>query len=118
MTTALFYLMLYPLPRRYSFDHSVAKPKPTNPQSLAFWRRVLRVHLCLIYFSSGLAKFLGNGWWDGANLWRSLIRPPFDLVSPEPGGQLAFPVRAGEHRRLRQLPGNKHSHQSYRIRTR
>ena len=75
MTTALFYLMLSPLPGRYSFDHWVAKPKPNNPKSLAFWPRVLQVHLCLIYFSSGLAKFLGDGWWDGSNLSRSLIRP-------------------------------------------
>src|ERR1043165_7894485 len=34
MTTALFYLMLCPLPDRYSFDHWVAKTKPKNPQAL------------------------------------------------------------------------------------
>jgi hypothetical protein len=83
MTTALFYLMLSPLPDRYSFDHWVAKTKPHNPQALGFWRRVLQVHLCFVYFVGGLAKFLGSGWWDGSNLWRALIRPPFNLVSPD-----------------------------------
>ena len=83
MTTALFYLMLSPLPDRYSFDHWVAKTKSNNPQKLGFWRRVLQVHLCFVYFIGGLAKFLGNGWWDGSNLWRSLIRPPFNLVPPD-----------------------------------
>ncbi|HMF45094.1 MAG TPA: HTTM domain-containing protein [Candidatus Udaeobacter sp.] len=83
MTTALFYLILSPLPDRYSFDHWVAKTKPKNPQALGFWRRVLQVHLCFVYFVGGLAKFLGSGWWDGSNLWRSLIRPPFNLVSPD-----------------------------------
>ncbi len=83
MTTALFYLMLSPLPDRYSFDHWVAKPKPNNPQALGFWRRVLQVNLCFVYFIGGLAKFLGNGWWDGSNLWRSLIRRPFNLVPPD-----------------------------------
>jgi hypothetical protein len=83
MTTALFYLMLSPLPDRYSFDHWVTKIKPNNPQALGFWRRVLQVHLCFVYFIGGLAKFLGAGWWDGSNLWRSLIRPPFNLLSPE-----------------------------------
>ena len=83
MTTALFYLMLSPLPDRYSFDHWVAKTKPKNPQALGFWRRVLQVHLCFVYLIGGLAKFLGSGWWDGSNLWRSLIRPPFNLVSPD-----------------------------------
>jgi Vitamin K-dependent gamma-carboxylase len=83
MTTALFYLMLSPLPDRYSFDQWIVKTKPRNPQLLGFWRRVLQINLCFIYFIGGLAKFLGNGWWDGSNLWRSLIRPPFNLVSPE-----------------------------------
>ena len=41
----------------------------------------------LVYFISGLAKFLGNGRWDGSNPWRSLIRPPFNLVA---GSRLYF----------------------------
>jgi Vitamin K-dependent gamma-carboxylase len=83
MTTALFYLMLSPLPDRYSFDHWVVKTKLKNPQALGFWRRVLQVNLCFVYFIGGLAKSLGNGWWDGSNLWLSLIRPPFNLVPPD-----------------------------------
>ena len=83
MTTALFYLMLSPLPDRYSFDHWVVKTRAKNPQLLGFWRRVLQVQLCFVYFIGGLAKCLGNGWWDGSNLWRSLIRPPFSLVPPD-----------------------------------
>jgi len=83
MTTALFYLMLSPLPDCASFDHWVTKTKPKNPKALGFWRRVLQVHLCFVYFVGGLAKFLGSGWWDGSNLWRALIRPPFNLISPD-----------------------------------
>src|SRR5437879_3122581 len=83
MTTALFYLMLSPLPDRYSFDHWVIETKSKNPQLLGFSRRVLQVHLCFVYFIGGLAKCLGDGWWNGSNLWRSLIRPPFNLVSPD-----------------------------------
>ena len=83
MTTALFYLMLSPLPDRYSFDQWVTQTKPKNPQVLGFWRRVLQVNLCFVYFVGGLAKLLGSGWWDGSNLWRSLISPPFNLVSSD-----------------------------------
>jgi hypothetical protein len=83
MTTALFYLMLSPLPDHYSLDQWVAKTKPKNPELLGFWRRVLQVHLCFVYFIGGLAKCLGNGWWDGSNLWRSLLRPSFNLVPPD-----------------------------------
>jgi hypothetical protein len=83
MTTALFYLMLSPLPDRYAFDQWLVKTNPRNPQFLGFWRRVLQIHLCFVYFVGGLAKCLGNGWWDGSNLWRSLIRPPFNQISPD-----------------------------------
>ena len=83
MTIALFYLMLSPLPDRYSLDWRLRKSRSKDPQLLGFWRRVLQLHLCLIYFFSGLTKCLGRGWWDGSNVWRALIRPPFDVIDPE-----------------------------------
>jgi hypothetical protein len=83
MTTGLFYLMLSPLPDRYAFDHWLIKTKPKDPQLLGFWRRVLQVHLCFVYFFGGLAKCLGSGWWNGSNLWRSLTRPPFNIIEPD-----------------------------------
>ena len=83
MTIGLFYLMLSPLPDRYSLDWRLRKARPKDPQLLGFWRRVVQLHLCLIYFFSGLTKCLGSGWWDGSNIWRSLIRPPFNLIDPE-----------------------------------
>jgi hypothetical protein len=83
MTIGLFYLMLSPLPDRYSLDWRLRKSRSRDPQLLGFWRRVLQLHLCIIYFFSGLTKCLGSGWWDGSNIWRSLIRPPFDIIDPE-----------------------------------
>ena len=83
MTIGLFYLVLSPLPDRYSLDWRLRKARPKDPQLLGFWRRVVQLHLCLIYFFSGLTKCLGSGWWDGSNIWRSLIRPPFNLIDPE-----------------------------------
>lgn len=83
MTMALFYLMLSPLPDRYCVDCRLMKTIPRDPRLLGFWRRVLQVHLCFVYFFGGLAKFLGSGWWNGSNLWRSLTRPPFNLISPD-----------------------------------
>ncbi len=83
MTIAFFYLMLSPLPDRYSLDWRLRKSRSKDPQLLGFWRRVLQLHLCLIYFFSGLTKCLGSGWWDGSNVWRALIRPPFGVIDPE-----------------------------------
>ena len=83
MTIGLFYLMLSPLPDRLSLDWRLRDLRPKNPELLGFWRRVLQLHLCIIYFFSGLTKCLGSGWWDGSNVWRALIRPPFNVIDPE-----------------------------------
>jgi len=83
MTMGLFYLMLSPLPDRYSLDHRWRNKALGGQQLLGFFRRFLQIHLCVLYFFSGLGKSLGSGWWNGDNLWRALTRPPFDLIAPE-----------------------------------
>ena len=83
MIIALFYLMLSPLPDQYSLDWRLRGLRPKDPELLGFWRRVLQLHLCIIYFFSGLAKCLGLGWWNGSSVWRALIRPPFNVIDPE-----------------------------------
>src|SRR5260370_40045430 len=82
-TIGLCYLMLSPLPDRYSLDARIRKSKSQDPQLLGFWRRILQVHICVIYFFGGLTKCVGVGWWNGTNLWRALTRPPFNVISPE-----------------------------------
>ena len=84
MTIGLLYLVLSPLPDSYSLDRQWRgrKERPKDRQVSGFFRRVLQIHLCLIYFFSGLAKSLGSGWWDGSNLWRALLRPPFNVIDP------------------------------------
>lgn len=83
MTIGLFYLMLSPLPGRFALEHRWPAKKKQNPEMLGFWRRVLQLHLCFIYFFGGLAKALGSGWWNGDSLWRALTRAPFNLVPAE-----------------------------------
>ena len=83
MTIGLFYLMLSPLPDRFSLDWRLRTLHSKDPQLLGFWRRVLQLHLCIIYFFSGLTKCFGRGWWDGSSVWRALIRPPFNVINPE-----------------------------------
>lgn len=83
ITIGLFYLMLSPLPDKASLDWKFRKPRAQNSELLGFFRRVLQLHLSLAYFFGGLSKCLGHGWWDGSSIWRALIRPPFDVLSPE-----------------------------------
>ena len=81
-TIGLFYLMIAPLPDRYALDYRIWTRRPKDRHLLGFFQRVLQLHLCLIYFFSGLAKSLGVDWWNGTSIWRSLTCPPFNVMSP------------------------------------
>jgi Vitamin K-dependent gamma-carboxylase len=83
ITICLFYLMVSPLPDRFSLDWRLRHRRPSDPQLLGFFQRILQLHLCVIYFFGGLDKCLGSGWWNGDNIWRALIRPPFNIISPQ-----------------------------------
>ena len=82
-TIGLFYLMLSPLPDKFSVDYKYRKVRLKNPQLYGLFRRVLQIHLCIIYFFGGLAKWSGPGWWSGNSLWRALTNTPFNIISPE-----------------------------------
>ena len=82
MAIGLFYLMVSPLPDAWAIERRWQQPVQ-NRHVLGFWRRVLQIHLCFIYFFGGLSKALGSGWWNGTNIWRALTRSPFNLLSPE-----------------------------------
>jgi hypothetical protein len=79
-TIGLFYLMLSPLPDRSSLDSRWRNLPLKDPQLLGLFRRVLQLHLCVIYFSGGVTKCLGIGWWTGESMWRALTRPPFNVI--------------------------------------
>lgn len=82
LTIGLFYLMLSPLPDSRSLEYRLWKSRAPDPRMVGFFRRVLQLHLCIIYFFSGLAKCLGSGWWNGMNVWGALTRPPFNVLDP------------------------------------
>ncbi len=79
----LFYLAIAPFPDPWSLDRRIRKKALQSPERLGFHRRILQLHLCLIYFFGGLAKSTGPDWWNGNSLWLALTRPPFDLISPQ-----------------------------------
>jgi hypothetical protein len=82
-TIGLFYLMLSPLPDRFSLDWGLRNRKPRCPRFLGFFRRVLQIHLCVVYFFSGATKAIAAEWWNGTSVWQALISPEFNLISPE-----------------------------------
>ena len=66
LTIGLFYLMLSPLPDRYSLDWRL-RDRTEKSAAPRFWQRVLQLHLSVIYFLSGLTKCLGPRWWNGSS---------------------------------------------------
>jgi Vitamin K-dependent gamma-carboxylase len=76
----LFYLMLAPLPDRCALDYRRGKRLNKDQHLLGLFQRILQLHVCLIYFFSGLAKSIGLGWWNGTSIWRSLTSPPYNII--------------------------------------
>jgi hypothetical protein len=79
-TIGLFYLILAPLPDRWALDHKLRKFPIKDRHLHGFFRRVLQLHLCVIYFFGGITKFFGSDWWNGESLWRALTRAPFNVL--------------------------------------
>ena len=82
-TIGLFYLMLSPLPDQLSLDWRWRNLRSHDRDFLGFFRRALQVHLCINYFFGGIMKSLGVEWWNGTSIWRVLISPPFNVLSPQ-----------------------------------
>jgi len=79
-TIGLFYLVFAPLPDRFALDYVRKKSRQPNHCMADVCQRVLQLHICIVYFFTGLTKALGIGWWNGTSLWRSVTSPPYDVI--------------------------------------
>jgi hypothetical protein len=74
-TIALFYCVWMPVGDDLSADRALGRnpggPSPAARLSL----RVLQIHLCIVYLTSGIEKATGEQWWNGEAIWRALIFP-------------------------------------------
>lgn len=73
----LFYLMWMPAGAALSLDRWLGRTPggPTSTARLAL--RMVQVHLCIVYLTSGLGKALGEQWWNGDAIWRTLNMPDY-----------------------------------------
>ncbi|WP_437287579.1 HTTM domain-containing protein [Sorangium sp. So ce406] len=73
----LFYLMWMPAGAALSLDRRLGRA-PAGPTSAArLSLRVVQIHLCVVYLMSGLGKALGEQWWNGDAIWRTLNMPDY-----------------------------------------
>ena len=43
---------------------------------------ILKYHLMIIYFTSGMSKVFDLNWWNGNAIWRAIATPTFDIFIP------------------------------------
>jgi len=78
MNVLLLYLMIGPSGAALSLDRVIARwwtgkaslPEPRISANVAI--RLMQIHLCIIYFISGISKLQGSSWWSGTAVWAVL----------------------------------------------
>lgn len=78
---ALFYCVVFSVGAAMSFDARRRVPRFTSGNRLAL--RVLQLHLSIVYGSSAIEKGMGEQWWNGEAVWRSMTLPglaQFDMT--------------------------------------
>ncbi len=73
---ALFYCIIMPTGDAWSL-RTLGKGKAQPSVAAGVTRRMLQLHLCIVYLSSGFEKAAGVQWWNGEAIWRSLMLPVF-----------------------------------------
>ncbi len=77
---ALFYCVIMPCGDCWSFDARRCPERRRWSVQAGVTRRMLKLQLCIIYTSSGIAKAAGPQWWTGEAIWRSMVMPVFTQV--------------------------------------
>lgn len=73
---ALFYCLVFPVQRSGSLDRKLFNLP--DSRLTGFCLRILQIHLCLVYFFSGLGKLIGHSWRNGEALWKTVQLPYFE----------------------------------------
>jgi len=76
---ALFYLIIFPVNRYYSIDNLIFKNRKIVISNKVY-NKILQVHLCIIYFSSGIEKAMHADWWNGNSVWYTLNHADFTTI--------------------------------------
>lgn len=53
-------------------------PRPSVRANLG--RRLIQVHMCVIYFFAGVSKLQGPSWWDGTAMWRAFANLEYQTL--------------------------------------
>ncbi len=92
----LFYFVFMPVSEWWALDAPRQGTTASDSWGATLTVRILQLHLCIVYLTSGIAKIQGVQWRDGEAMWRVLCQPgyaQFDMLwlADIPG---IFPVLA------------------------
>ncbi|WP_346070133.1 HTTM domain-containing protein [Sphingobacterium siyangense] len=93
-TISLFYCAIFPLGHGKGIDKAtIYKDKAfVNPSP---YRRILQIHMCIVYFAGGIEKIIGEDWRNGESFWKSVHLPGFTgLINIDYGFMASFPITA------------------------
>jgi uncharacterized membrane protein YphA (DoxX/SURF4 family) len=71
---SLFYCFVFPVGNKMSLDALFFKKPEINPSP---YRNLLKIHMAIVYFTSGLDKSFGINWWNGESIWKAIHLPGF-----------------------------------------
>ena len=74
---ALFYCVIMPVSAYLSVDACLNGHHDQSSVAAGVTRRMLQLHMCIIYLSSGIEKAAGSEWRNGEAIWRALMLPVF-----------------------------------------
>lgn len=80
---ALFYCVVFPVGNVLSMDWILASCTYVPSLASRLGVRVIQVHLCIVYLTSGIEKASGIQWWNGEAIWRVLMREDFGINGAE-----------------------------------
>lgn len=78
---ALFYCMVLPVGCCWSVDALRKNFVKTPDHLITLSVRVIQLHLCIMYFSCGIEKAMGQQWWSGEAIWIALQQDQFHQIN-------------------------------------
>lgn len=75
--TLLFYAWIFPVHKVFSVDHYLNSYEAIKEEEGNFYLKILRIHLCIVYFTAGISKVAGQEWIDGTAIWSAVNQPQF-----------------------------------------
>ncbi|MBM7113326.1 HTTM domain-containing protein [Archangium primigenium] len=74
---SLFYCVVLPVGAAFALDVRAGRTSDAPSAMATLGLRVLQLHLCLVYVSSGVEKALGATWQQGTAVWDAVMQPQF-----------------------------------------